>query len=285
MKSSKEDPKESETPEENLQQEQENPESSVQNQDQESIAESDTTDIAQADEPQPEPVANQSDHFISIIEALLFATDEPLTIPKLRSILPGRTDARKIKSALDEINKRLAEGNHPFECVEVAGGYQLRTNPTYHRWIKQLFKEKINRRLSQSGLETLAIIAYKQPITKAEVETIRGVIADGAMKTLLERRLIEIAGRSEKPGRPLLYQTTKDFLKYFGLRHLDDLPKLEEFEEMAKAKAAEEIQAEAPATVSSEDLGDERDNPEESATELEESSSENDTDENPPEKE
>lgn len=178
--------------------------------------------------------------FQLILEALLFATDEPLNIVRLKSILPGRVDARKIKAAVENINERLKEENHPFEVIEVAGGYQFRTRQYYHTWLRQLFKDRIARRLSQSALETLAVIAYKQPVTRAEIEAIRGVLADGAMKTLLERRLIKIEGRSEKPGRPLLYGTTKDFLRHFGLSHLEDLPKLEEFEELAKTQAQEE---------------------------------------------
>ncbi len=181
-----------------------------------------------------------------IVEALLFATDEPLPLPKIKAILPDKIDVRKIKAAIDDINRRLSAEHHPYEIVEVAGGYQFRTVQYYHPWVRQLFREKVSRRLSQSALETLAIIAYKQPLTKAEIESIRGVMVDGAMKTLLERRLIRIAGRSEKPGRPLLYETTKDFLRYFGLKHIEDLPKLEEFEQLVKAQSGT-TQAEAAA--------------------------------------
>jgi segregation and condensation protein B len=189
-------------------------------------------------EPGPQPVEEdvRQTQMPRIIEALLFATDEPLSIQKIKSILPYKPDVRKIKAAIEEINERLRNEQHPFEIVEVAGGYQFRTAQYYHNWIRQLFKERINRRLSQSGLETLAIIAYKQPLTKAEIEAVRGVNTDGALTTLLERRLIKIAGRSEKPGRPLLYDTTKDFLRHFGLNHIDDLPKLEEFERIARAQ-------------------------------------------------
>ncbi len=202
-------------------------------------------------EPEDEQAHEQTVREVSqtelprIVEALLFATDEPLTLQKIKSILPDKIDIRRIKAAIDDTNRRLSAEHHPYEIVEVAGGYQFRTVQYYHPWVRQLFRDKISRRLSQSALETLAIVAYKQPLTKAEIEAIRGVMADGAMKTLLERRLIRINGRSEKPGRPLLYETTKDFLRYFGLKHIDDLPKLEEFEQLVKAQA-ENAPAEKP---------------------------------------
>lgn len=189
--------------------------------------------------------------FPAILEALFFAADEPLNMTRLKGILPGKPDVRKIRAAIEEINRKMNEEGHPLEVIEIAGGYQMRTRQYYHHWVRQLFRDKMARRLSQSALETLAIVAYKQPLSKAEVEAIRGVLVDGAMKTLLERRLIRIAGRSEKPGRPLLYATSKDFLRYFGLRHLDDLPKLEEFEELAKARDDESMTSDVP-------LGDER---------------------------
>ncbi len=179
---------------------------------------------------------NNNKEMQHIIEAMLFAVDEPISIQKFKSILPQNPDARKIKSAIENANKNLSAQGHPFEIIEVAGGFQFKTVPYYHTWIKQLFKEKSHRKISQSGLETLAIIAYKQPITKAEIESIRGVSSDGSMKTLLERRLINISGRSDKPGRPLLYSTTDDFLKHFGLNSKKDLPSMQEFEEMVKQR-------------------------------------------------
>ena len=173
---------------------------------------------------------------LRILEALLFASDEPLSALKLKTVLPEQPDSRIVRKMVDEINVQLQKERHPFEIVEVAGGYQFKTVPYYHTWIRQLFKEKTQRRLSAQTLETLAIIAYNPGSTKAEIETIRGVECDGAMKTLLERRLITITGRSEKAGRPLLYSTTAEFLAHFGLNALVDLPKIEEFEAMARQK-------------------------------------------------
>jgi segregation and condensation protein B len=173
---------------------------------------------------------------MQILEALLFASGEILPPSKLKEILPQPCDARTIRSMVAEINRHLQHQRHPFEIIEIGGGYQFRTVSYFHPWVRQIFKEKTSRKLSIQSLECLAIIAYKQPITKAEIESIRGVLSDGAMKTLLEKRLITVSGRSDKPGKPLLYTTTKDFLKHFGLNTLSDLPKIEEFEAIAKEK-------------------------------------------------
>lgn len=174
-----------------------------------------------------------------ILEALLFASDELLTPAKLKILMPGAPDVRALRKMVGEINEQLTQEGHPFEIVEAGGGYRFRTVPFYHPWVKKLYKERTAKKLSLQALECLAIIAYRQPISKAEVEAIRGVLSDGAMKTLLERKLVDIWGRSEKPGRPLLYGTTNDFLRYFGINKLSDLPRIEEFEVMARAKMEE----------------------------------------------
>jgi segregation and condensation protein B len=171
-----------------------------------------------------------------ILEALLFASDELLTIQRIKTIIPGSPDGKQIRKMVDKLNVQLQKERHPFEIVEVGGGYQFRTVSFYHTWVRQLFKEKASKKLSVQALECLAIIAYKQPLSKAEIEAIRGVVSDGAMKTLLEKRLVTIYGRSEKPGRPLLYATTQEFLKYFGLNKIADLPRMEEFEAIAREK-------------------------------------------------
>jgi segregation and condensation protein B len=176
---------------------------------------------------------------LRILEALLFASDELLTVSRIKGILPGNPDARQIRKMVDKINIQLQKERHPFEIVEIGGGYQFRTVAFYHSWVRQIFKEKQSKKLSLSALECLAIIAYKQPLSKAEIEAIRGVVSDGAMKTLLEKNLIAITGRSEKPGRPLLYGTSNEFLKYFGLNKLADLPRIEEFEAIAREKMEE----------------------------------------------
>ncbi len=174
-----------------------------------------------------------------ILEAVLFASDENLTVSRLKDILPDNPDARYIRKLVNEINIVLQKQRHPFEIVELGGGYQFRTVSYYQPWVQKIFKDKSSKRLSIQALECLAIIAYKQPITKSTVEAIRGVMSDGAMKKLLERHLIDIVGRSDKPGRPLLYGTTQEFLKYFGINKLADLPDIEEFEALAKEKMEE----------------------------------------------
>ena len=176
---------------------------------------------------------------LRILEALLFASDELLSPNRIKPILPGNPDARQIRKMVDKLNAQLQKERHPFEIVEIGGGYQFRTVSYYHPWVRQIFKEKAAKKLSVQALECLAIIAYKQPLSKAEIEAIRGVISDGAMKTLLEKRLVTIIGRSEKPGRPLLYGTTMEFLTYFGLNKIVDLPRIEEFEAIAREKMEE----------------------------------------------
>ncbi len=172
-----------------------------------------------------------------ILEAVLFASNELMNAAKLKTIVPGQPDVRRIRKLVTDINDRLQKERHPFEIVEMAGGFQFRTVPYYHQWVRQLYKEKAPKKLSIQALECLAVIAYKQPISKAEIEAIRGVMSDGAVKTLLERHLITIAGRSDGPGRPLLYGTTQEFLTYFGINKVGDLPSIEEFEAIAREKA------------------------------------------------
>ncbi|NLL14243.1 MAG: SMC-Scp complex subunit ScpB [Fibrobacter sp.] len=173
---------------------------------------------------------------LRILEALLFASDELLSAARIKAILPDNPDARKIRKMVDKINVQLQKERHPFEIVEIGGGYQFRTVAYYHPWVRQIFKEKAAKKLSIQALECLAIIAYKQPVSKAEIEAIRGVVSDGAMKTLLEKKLVTISGRSDKPGKPLQYSTTHEFLKYFGLNKIEDLPRIEEFEAIAREK-------------------------------------------------
>ena len=171
-----------------------------------------------------------------ILEAVLFASEDVISVSKLKTILPDTPDARIIRKLVNEINMELTKQSHPFEIAELGGGYQFRTVAYYQPWVQKVFKEKSNKKLSIQALECLAIVAYKQPITKANIESIRGVMSDGAMKKLLERHLINIVGRSDKPGRPLLYGTTPEFIKYFGINKLTDLPDIEEFEALAKEK-------------------------------------------------
>jgi segregation and condensation protein B len=188
-------------------------------------------------EQQEESAApRDKNEMMRILEAVMFASGEILSPASLKDILPGAPDAREIRKMVGEVNEELQRQRHPFEIVELAGGYQFRTVAYYRQWVSRLLKEKTAKRLSLQALECLAIIAYKQPITKAEVEAVRGVISDGAMKTLLERRLVTIVGRSEKAGRPLMYGTSREFLEYFGINKLADLPRIEEFESLAREK-------------------------------------------------
>ncbi len=175
-----------------------------------------------------------------IVEALIFASDEPLTLKQVVEILsmadPGeramKVSADQVRSFVDELNGEYERGGRAFRIVNVAGGYQFATRPQFGIWLGRMMKEKAKRRLSVSALESLAVIAYKQPVTKPELEAIRGVNADYVLRTLLERNLVAIVGRAATPGRPLLYGTTKEFLKHFGLNELSELPKPREIDEL-----------------------------------------------------
>jgi segregation and condensation protein B len=165
-----------------------------------------------------------------ILESLLFISVEPLPVETLKNIL--EIDKKEIERLVSELINEYLLRNSGLFIAEVAGGVQMVTNPVCAPWVKKLLATVFSARLSRQSLETLAIIAYKQPIIKAEVEAIRGVNSDGVLKTLLERRLIKILGRKEVPGRPLMYGTTKEFLQYFGLKDLTELPTLKEFQEV-----------------------------------------------------
>ena len=191
-----------------------------------------------------------------IIEALIFASEGPLDIGKIKAVLEG-LNSRTIKKHIAEINKGYEESGSPFEVIEVAGGYQIVTREEYAEWISKLNKARAAGRMTQKALETLAIIAYKQPITKAEIESIRGVNVDGVVRTLIERNLISITGREKAPGNPLLYGTTKFFLESFGLKSLSDLPKLKEIDELLQSdeKFLESLDQVALQQLSPEELG------------------------------
>lgn len=163
----------------------------------------------------------------SIIEALLFLSGEPITLSNIKETL--EIPESEIKKLIDELIVEYNERDAGLLIVEVANGYQIVTNPKYFEWVKKFKGQQLSQRLSMPALETLAIIAYKQPIIRAEIEQIRGVNSESAIRTLHERRLIKIIGRKEAPGRPFLYGTTKEFLQYFGLKDLTELPTLKEF--------------------------------------------------------
>jgi segregation and condensation protein B len=162
----------------------------------------------------------------SIVEAIIFATDNPLPAPKIAQIL-GTGTARDVKKHVDTLNTRYEQQGCAFRIEHVADGFQMMTLPVYHRWLEQLSRTKSDSRLSQAALETLAVVAYKQPVLRADIEAIRGVSVGEVLNRLRELNLVKIVGRAEVIGRPMLYGTTKKFLQVFGLASLDDLPQVE----------------------------------------------------------
>lgn len=164
----------------------------------------------------------------AILEVLLLVSDKPLSIPKIRDLLDG-VSQKKIREVISNIQQRLADSDFPFQVREVGGGFVLSTLPEYAEWIRKLYAPKVkSAKLSQAALETLAVIAYKQPVTRAEIEAIRGVNVDSTLKTLLDKRLAEIVGYKDVIGKPATYGTTSEFLLHFGLKSLSDLPSIEE---------------------------------------------------------
>lgn len=165
-----------------------------------------------------------------IIEALLFISNDPLKPDQIASVL--EVDEEVVRSSLEKLREEYESRDGGIQIIEIAGGYQMGTRPEHAEWLRKFYTRQVPTRLSRSALETLAIIAYKQPITKAEVDAIRGVNSDSVINSLLAKGLITISGRKRGPGRPLLYSTTDKFLHHFGLKDLSDLPSLEEMEEM-----------------------------------------------------
>ena len=176
-----------------------------------------------------------------VTEALLFSSQKPLTVRELLAAVKGAGGAdellpnefagareAEIAAALEKLKIEYIEQRRAFQLVEKAEGWQLATDPNYAQWVQQLYPAPKAARMSAPALETLAIIAYRQPITRADVEAVRGVAVDGVLQNLMERGLVKIAGRAEVPGRPLLYETTQSFLDHFGLRNLTELPNAEE---------------------------------------------------------
>jgi len=170
----------------------------------------------------------------SIIESLLFINERPITINELIDVIG--VDKKTIETSIEELIEEFKNKNSGICIVKVAGGYQMCSSPENEQWIKKLYQEKNKQKLSIASLETLAIIAYKQPITRLEIEAIRGVNTEGVLKHLLELGLIKTEGRKEVVGRPFMYITTRKFLEYFGLNSLKDLPKLEEFASIEEKK-------------------------------------------------
>ena len=180
-----------------------------------------------AEEPAPpEPERLSPEDLKAVVEALIFASPDPLTPKTLYKLLAKETKD-DVSSAVNELRAEYA--NRPgLTLVEVAGGYQIVTRPELHEWVRRLFHERSTQKLSVAGLETLAVIAYKQPVTALEITDVRGVNTAGVLSTLLERNLIKIVGRKNVVGRPFMYGTTKEFLIRFGLKDLGDLPRIED---------------------------------------------------------
>jgi segregation and condensation protein B len=170
-----------------------------------------------------------------IVEAVLFVSGEPLSMDRLQGVMEGVSRA-ELMSALRAVQADYTVEGRGLQVVEVAGGFQIATRPDCAPWIKRLEKAKAGARLSRSAMETLAIIAYKQPLVRAEIEQIRGVDTAGVLKTLLDRRLIRIVGRKDIPGRPIMYGTTKQFLQAFGLKDLGSLPALRDIKDLKEAE-------------------------------------------------
>jgi segregation and condensation protein B len=175
----------------------------------------------------------QDSEIRKIIEALLFASPEPLTQAKVNGIF--NPDTPNLKEVVLKLNEQYVHNDHAFEINQVAGGFQLVSRQEYEHFIRKMLSKSGRLALSSAALDSLAIIAYKQPIGRYEVEAIRGVDSSGVLKTLLNRNLIKIKGRDSGPGRPLLYQTTDKFLEHFGLNRLSDMPKLKEITELMEA--------------------------------------------------
>ena len=183
------------------------------------------TAVDPVEEPDPTALPKPK----SILEAILFAASEPISVEQFQAVLP-ELDKRAIRRELDELRQDYQEMRRSFRLVEIANGYQICTCPQYAEWIQKFYTRQVRVTLSPSALETLAIVAYKQPITRADVAVLRGVNSDSVLNSLLEKGLVRIAGR--KAGRSLLFSTTDEFLQQFGLKDASELPSLDEIDEL-----------------------------------------------------
>ena len=183
----------------------------------------------------------------ALLEAIVYLAKEPVSLDAIHKALPD-VEKSELQRQLNQLIEQYGAAEHGIEIREVADGYRFSTKPEHHEVLKRFIKSQIPpTRLSLAALETLAVIAYKQPVTIPEIQDIRGVHASGVIKTLLDKKFVTTAGRKDVLGRPILYKTTKDFLVHFGLKDLSELPSMEEFEELIKSQAAaeEEIPEEA----------------------------------------
>ena len=190
---------------------------------------------------QPAPTLLESEDLQKIIETLLFITDRPVKVSRLVDVIEN-TNAKEVREAITKLQDMYAVRGSAIQIMEIAGGYQMCTKPEYGRWVRRLYNEKMTTRLSNAALETLAIIAYKQPLTRAEMEAIRGVDVAGPLEKLLDRGLVRVVGRKETIGHPMVYGTTDEFLRMFGLNKVTELPDLQVF----AAKNLEDKQEDLP---------------------------------------
>jgi segregation and condensation protein B len=205
-------------------------------------------------------------NLIPHIEALVFASDKPLTTLEITDLvnnalgfLDDKVSLDQVEAALEGIQEKYSADFYPFEVKQSGGGWQFLTRPAYHKTVAQLNGDKFLKRLSAAAMETLAIIAYKQPVTKGEIESIRGVSSDYAVQKLLEKELIIITGRNEKmPGHPLVYGTSKNFMDYFGINTADDLPRIKEVlaEQMVQATVVKDALEDAATAAEIEENGE-----------------------------
>ncbi len=207
--------------------------SPVVTEDQGSIEEQVNPVVALAEEEQRESAENSptegiTTHIRGAIESLLFVNERPVTLDQMKKVLKT-VSALDIKKIIQNLQKEYEDKNGGMTIKEIAGGYQMLSNSKYVSYIRDFYKTKHKEKLSKPALESLAIIAYKQPVTRGDIELIRGVNSDGVAAHLLNKELIKVVGRKDVPGRPYLYGTTKQFLEYFGLKSVDNLPRLEEF--------------------------------------------------------
>ena len=201
-----------------------------------------------------------------VIEALLFAAQKPLTARELAAAIKGaggddelrpnefaKVTEPQVAAGLEQLKIEYVQQSRAFQLAEKAEGWQLVSDPAYASWVRELFPAAKPARLTPPSLETLAIVAYRQPITRADIEAVRGVAVDGVLQNLMERGLVKIGGRAEVPGRPLIYETTEFFLEHFGLRNLDELPNAEELRTRYFPTAPKEPAAPAPEPAPAQD--------------------------------
>ncbi len=176
-----------------------------------------------------EPVTTDQSFYIKgAIETLLFVSEKPITLDQIKAVLET-VNMADIKKTIQSLQKEYEDQERGMTLVEIAGGFQMMSNPQYAQYLRNFYKTRHKEKLSKPALETLAIVAYKQPVTRSDVELIRGVNSDAVVAHLADKELVKVVGRKDIPGRPFIYGTTKQFLEYFGLKSLEDLPRLEEF--------------------------------------------------------